>query len=58
LRVGIGDNFSKGKQIDFVLGEFDKNESAALPLILDKIEEMTLSFCTIGIDRTMSQYNS
>lgn len=58
LRVGIGDNFSKGKQIDFVLGEFDKNESAALPLVLDKIEEMTLSFCSIGIDRTMSQYNS
>ncbi len=58
LRVGIGDNFSKGKQIDFVLGEFDKNESAALPLILDKIEEMTLSFCSIGIDRTMSLYNS
>ena len=58
LRVGIGDAFSKGKQIDFVLGEFDKNESAALPLILDKIEEMTLSFCNIGIDRTMSLYNS
>jgi PTH1 family peptidyl-tRNA hydrolase len=58
LRVGIGDAFSKGKQIDFVLGEFDKNEAAALPLILDKIEEMTLSFCSIGIDRTMSQFNS
>ncbi len=58
LRVGIGDAFSKGKQIDFVLGKFDKNESAALPLILDKIEEMTLAFCTIGIDRTMSQFNS
>ena len=27
LRVGIGDNFSKGKQVDFVLGEFDKNEA-------------------------------
>jgi PTH1 family peptidyl-tRNA hydrolase len=58
LRVGIGDAFSKGKQIDFVLGEFDKNEATGLPLILDKIEEMTLSFCSIGIDRTMSQFNS
>ncbi|QHT67717.1 aminoacyl-tRNA hydrolase [Rhodocytophaga rosea] len=58
LRFGVGGDFPKGKQIDYVLGNFDKNEFAELPLYIDKANEMVLSFCTAGIQHTMSQFNS
>ncbi|BDD10198.1 peptidyl-tRNA hydrolase [Fulvitalea axinellae] len=57
LRFGIGDDFSKGKQIDFVLGEFSEDEKAGLPLLIDRSAKMIDGFCTAGIARTMSQYN-
>lgn len=58
LRFGVGGDFPKGKQIDYVLGNFDKNEFAELSLHIDKACEMALCFCTIGVQMTMSQYNS
>lgn len=58
LRFGIGNNFNKGQQVDYVLGNFTQEEFQALPPLVDKASEMILSFCTIGPDRTMSQYNS
>jgi len=57
LRMGIGDDFPKGRQVDFVLGRFTTIEFDALPTIMDKAIDMTLAFCTIGIDRTMNQFN-
>ncbi|MGB0521869.1 MAG: aminoacyl-tRNA hydrolase [Flammeovirgaceae bacterium] len=57
LRFGIGDNFSKGKQVDFVLNNFTDDEQIDLPSLIDKSCEMILSFASIGINRTMSQYN-
>ena len=57
LRMGIGNDFPKGKQIDFVLSQFPADELDQLPEIMDKAGEMILNFTTIGIDRTMSQYN-
>jgi PTH1 family peptidyl-tRNA hydrolase len=57
LRCGIGGNFSKGRQVDYVLGDFTEDEMAGLPLILDKAGEMILSFCTAGINNTMNLYN-
>jgi PTH1 family peptidyl-tRNA hydrolase len=57
LRMGIGDDFPKGRQIDFVLGRFSPDEFATLPTQMDKAIEMILSFCTIGIERTMNQFN-
>ena len=57
LRVGIGNNFPKGGQVDYVLSNFNTEELAGLPPVMDKAEEMMLSFCTQGIARTMSQYN-
>lgn len=57
LKIGIGDNFSKGKQVDYVLGEFTREERESLPEIVDKACEMILSFCSIGIQRTMNQFN-
>lgn len=58
LRFGIGNNFGQGQQISYVLGNFSKEEFGALPPLLDKAGEMILSLCTIGIDKTMSLYNS
>lgn len=58
LRFGVGGDFHKGKQVDYVLGNFSKKEFDELPIIMDKASEMILSFCTIGVDRTMSLFNS
>lgn len=57
LRMGIGDDFPKGRQIDFVLGRFTNEEFAVLVTMMDKAIEMTLDFCCLGIDRTMNQFN-
>ena len=57
LRVGIGDNFPKGRQADYVLGRFTTQELSLLPEIMDKAISMALAFCTIGIERTMTQFN-
>jgi PTH1 family peptidyl-tRNA hydrolase len=58
LRFGIGNEFNKGQQVDFVLSNFSQDEFTALPAIMKKANEMVLSFCTIGPARTMSQFNS
>lgn len=57
LRFGIGSNFSKGKQVDYVLGNFTKDEFAELPLHIDRACEAIFSFCTAGIAQTMTQFN-
>jgi peptidyl-tRNA hydrolase, PTH1 family len=57
LRFGIGDNFPKGRQIEYVLGTFDKNEAIDLPTHIDKARDMILSFATVGIARTMTEFN-
>jgi PTH1 family peptidyl-tRNA hydrolase len=58
LRFGIGNNYSKGQQVDFVLSNFSKEEFAELPTIMDKAADMVYSFCTIGAERTMNFFNS
>lgn len=58
LRFGVGNNFSRGGQVDYVLSNFNQEEINALPSLMDKAQEMILSFCTIGVDRTMTLYNS
>lgn len=57
LKIGIGDNFSKGHQVDFVLGKWSSNEREKLPEILEHCTEAVKAFGTIGIARSMSQYN-
>jgi len=57
LRFGIGDSFSKGQQVNFVLSNFSKSEIADLPTYMDKAGEMIYSFCTIGAERTMNFFN-
>ncbi|MCC5946594.1 MAG: aminoacyl-tRNA hydrolase [Bernardetiaceae bacterium] len=57
LRFGIGDNFPKGKQVDYVLDNFPAQERAELPTLIEKSVDMCLSFCSIGIQRTMNEFN-
>lgn len=57
LRVGVGDDFPKGRQVDYVLSKFTQKEFDELPFIMDKAIDMILGFCTIGITRTMNQFN-
>jgi len=57
LRVGIGDNFSKGRQVDYVLGKWSKKEIEGLTDIIDSSCEAILSYTSIGLSRTMNQFN-
>jgi PTH1 family peptidyl-tRNA hydrolase len=57
LRFGIGNEFNKGQQIDYVLSNFTSKEFEELPVMMDKSEEMIKSFCTIGAERTMNYFN-
>lgn len=54
LRIGIGNNFSKGRQVDFVLGKWSTDEAAELPLLLEKAAETIKAFATIGLERAMN----
>lgn len=58
LRFGIGNEFSKGQQVDFVLSNFSQEEFTQLPDVMKRANEMVLSFCTAGAARTMSTYNN
>jgi peptidyl-tRNA hydrolase, PTH1 family len=57
LRIGIGGDFPKGRQVDYVLGRFSEAEFADLPAHMAKAGEIIISFCTAGIGNTMNQYN-
>lgn len=57
LRFGIGDNFSKGRQINYVLGKWSDEEEKELPFLIDHCIEAVKSFGTIGLERTMNFYN-
>lgn len=57
LRFGIGNNFPKGMQVDYVLGKWTGEE---LPIVKNKVEkcvELIESFIFIGLQHTMNQYN-
>ena len=57
LRFGIGNDFPKGRQVDYVLSNFNTDEMAGLVTAMDKAIEMVRSFATVGIDRTMNAFN-
>ncbi len=58
LRFGIADNFSKGNQVDYVLGKFNEEEQALLNERIDKAVEIIRSFCLAGTQTTMNLYNN
>jgi PTH1 family peptidyl-tRNA hydrolase len=57
LKIGIGSDFPKGRQVDYVLGKFSDNDMINLLPKLDKAIDMILSFCTVGIASTMNFLN-
>lgn len=57
LRFGVGSEFSKGKQSDYVLGKWNDEEKKALPERIAKCCEAVKAFTTIGIGLTMTNYN-
>jgi PTH1 family peptidyl-tRNA hydrolase len=57
LRFGIGNNFPKGRQTDFVLGGWDETELPLVRLKIEKSVELIESFAASGIERTMNLYN-
>lgn len=57
LRFGVGNEFSSGKQVAYVLGEWNEEEATQLNERLQMCTEIIRSFVSIGADRTMSAYN-
>ena len=57
FRFGVGSEFSKGNQVDFVLGEWDNEEQKLLPERLEKAHELVKSFGTAGLNNTMNAFN-
>lgn len=58
LRFGVGSDFRKGGQVDFVLGKFPPEEREQLPEILKKAAECVKAFCLSGPDFAMTHFNN
>ena len=58
IRIGIGNNFKKGGQVDFVIGPMSREEKEAMPEICNKVIEGIKAFTTIGPDRAMNSFNT
>lgn len=57
LRFGIGNDFPKGRQVDYVLNPFSDKEMEELPIFLDRAGDIVTSFCTMGVQQTMNNFN-
>lgn len=58
LRIGIGSDFPKGYQVDYVLGQWSRNEEKLMIPRVELAVEAIKSFVTLGIDRTMTAFNN
>ena len=58
IRVGIGNNFNRGGQVDYVLGELDEDEMKQMPEICDRVISGIKAFATVGPDRAMNVVNT
>ncbi|MBA6313506.1 aminoacyl-tRNA hydrolase [Cellulophaga baltica] len=58
FRFGVGADFGKGRQVDYVLGKWNDDERAAMPERLERSAEVIKSFVLAGITITMNQYNN
>ena len=57
IRIGIGNNFSRGQQVDFVIGNLNEDEMKEMPAICDRVIEGIKNYSTIGPDRAMNFLN-
>jgi peptidyl-tRNA hydrolase, PTH1 family len=58
LRIGIGDKFSSGQQVNHVLGEWTKEEELILQEMSVRSQKAVESFCAIGLERSMNTVNT
>jgi PTH1 family peptidyl-tRNA hydrolase len=58
LRFGIGNNFPKGMQVEYVLSKWYKEEIPVVKIKIEKCLEIIESFAAVGIDKTMSIVNN
>lgn len=58
LKFGVGNDFPRGRQAEYVLGEWNSTEQQELGNHLKKATEFIKGFVTIGLDRTMSSLNN
>ncbi|MBD0779569.1 aminoacyl-tRNA hydrolase [Maribacter sp. ANRC-HE7] len=58
FRFGVGAEFSKGRQVDYVLGEWNEKEREALPERLEKSSQLIISFVLSGVKITMNHFNN
>lgn len=57
LRFGIGSEFGKGQQVNYVLGQWNEEELKTLNERIDLATQVITSFCSAGLDNTMSAFN-
>ena len=57
IRIGVGNDFHKGKQVDYVLGKWSDEENDALPKIIERTTKAILELPVIGVGRTMTELN-
>ena len=57
LRVGIGHDFPRGRQADYVLSPFTTEEQGTLPMLINQACQIVHEFCMLGVARTMTKYN-
>ena len=57
IRMGIGNDFGRGHQVDYVLGELSDEEAEQMPELCKKVIEGIKAFATIGPDRAMNVLN-
>lgn len=58
LRFGIGNNFPKGRQVEYVLGRWTAKEEPIIQMKIEKSVEIIEAIASIGIERTMNNYNN
>ena len=58
LRIGIGNDFPKGMQVEWVLGKYDDDEMKILSPTINTAVEIIKSFILAGLDITMNQFNN
>ena len=58
IRVGIGNEFGRGQQVGYVLGELAKEEMEQMPEISKRVIDGVMAWATIGADRAMNAVNT
>lgn len=57
LRFGVGNDFPRGGQVDYVLGLFSEDDISAMSVSIDRAEAAIKTFCLSGVTMAMNEYN-